>query len=176
MRGMLAKRFAALAAFVALAACSGDPELMNIKTTTPDEFAVLPTKPLEAPEDYASLPEPTPGGSNLVDPTPKADAVAALGGNPERLERGAIYAGEQGLLAHATRYGIPADIRATLAAEDLEWRRENNGRLLERLFNVNVYYSSYKPLSLDQHLELQRLRKMGVWTPSAPPDPQVKTN
>ena len=64
----------------------------------------------------------------------------------------------------------------TLAAEDLEWRRENNGRLLERLFNVNVYYSSYKPMSLDQHLELERLRQMGVWTPSAPPDPEIKSS
>ena len=174
MRGMLAKRFAGLAAFAVLAACSGgDPELMNIKTTTPDEFAVLPTKPLEAPEDYATLPEPTPGGRNLVDPMPQADAVAALGGNPDRLERGTIFAGEQGLLAHTARYGVPADIRDTVAAEDLEWRRDNNGRLLERLFNVNVYYSSCKPMSLDQHLELERLRRLGVWTPTAPPDPQV---
>ena len=174
MRGMLAKRFAALAGFVVLAACSGgDPELMNIKSTTPDEFSILPTKPLEAPEDYTTLPEPTPGGNNLVDATPQADAVAALGGNPDRLERGTIYAGEQGLLVHAARYGVPADIRETLAAEDLEWRRDNNGRLLERLFNVNVYYSSYRSMSLDQHIELERLRRMGVRTPSAPPDPQI---
>lgn len=174
MRGMLAKRFAVLAGFVVLTACSGgDPELMNIRSETPDEFSVLPTKPLEAPEDYTALPEPTPGGSNLADPTPKADAVAALGGNPDRLERGTIYAGEQALLAQATRYGVPADIRETLAAEDLDWRRANNGRLLERMFNVNVYYSSYKPMSFDQYLELQRLRRMGVWTPSAPPDPQI---
>lgn len=177
MRGMLAMRFAGLAAFVVLAACSGgDPELMNIRTDTPDEFAVLPTKPLEAPEDYTALPEPTPGGTNLVDPTPNADAVAALGGNPDRLERGTIYAGEQVLLSHAARYGVPGDIRETLAAEDLEWRRDNNGRLLERWFNVNVYYSSYRPMSLDQHLELLRLRRMGVWTPSAPPDPEVPYN
>jgi len=119
------------------------------------------------------LPEPTPGGTNLVDPRPQADAVAALGCNPDRLERGTIFAGEQGLLAHAARYGVPADIRTTLAAEDLQWRRDNNGRLLERLFNVNVYYSSYKPMSLDQHIELERLRRMGVWTPTAPPDPQI---
>ena len=173
MRGMFAKRFAGLAALAVLAACSGDPKLMNIRTETPDEFGVLPTKPLEAPEDYTSLPEPTPGGTNLVDPTPREDAVAALGGNPDRMQAGTIYAGEQVLLAHATRYGVPADIRDTLAAEDLEWRRDNNGRLLERLFNVNVYYSSYKPMSLDQHLELERLRRMGVWTPSAPPDPEI---
>ena len=173
MRGMLAKRIAGLTALVVLAACSGDPELMNIRTETPDEFSVLPTKPLEAPEDYTSLPTPEPGGTNLVDPTPRADAVAALGGNPDRLVRGGINPGEQTLIAYATRYGVPGDIRQVLAREDLEWRKDNNGRLLERWFNVNVYYSSYKPMSLDQHLELERLRRMGVWTPSAPPDPEI---
>jgi len=175
MRGMVGIRIVALAGLTGLAACAGDgPQLMNIKDVTPDEFAILPTKPLEAPEDYTALPEPTPGGTNLVDPTPQADAVAALGGDPDRLQLGPIYAGEQTLIAYAGRYGVPADIRSTLAAEDLTWRRENNGRLLERLFNVNVYYSSYKPMSLDQHLELQRLRDRGVRTPSAPPDPQIK--
>ncbi len=174
MRGMMGMKLAALVGLAALAACDrGDPELMNIRSDTPDEFSVLPTKPLEAPEDYTTLPEPTPGGTNLVDATPQADAVAALGGNPDRLKPGTIYAGEQPLLAYATRYGVPGDIRATLAAEDLEWRRANNGRLLERLFNVNVYYKSYKSMSLDQHLELERLRRRGIWTPSAPPDPEV---
>lgn len=173
MWGMLAKRFAVFPALALVAACGGDPELMNISTAKPDEFAVLPTKPLQAPEDYAALPPPTPGGTNLADPSPQADAVAALGGNPERLKRGQIAASERGLLAYAQRYGATPDIRQVLADEDLEWRRANNGRLLERLFNVNVYYSSYKPMSLDQHVELQRLRKMGIWTPSAPPDPQV---
>ena len=32
------------------------------------------------PEDLAALPEPTPGGVNLTDHNPQADAVAALGG------------------------------------------------------------------------------------------------
>lgn len=175
MRGMVGIRIAALVGLAALAACDGgDPQLMNIRDTRPDEFSVLPTKPLEAPEDYAALPEPTPGGINLADPQPEAEAVAALGGNPDRLTRGNIYAGEQALISHSTRYGVPADIRDTLAAEDLAWREANNGRLLERLFNVTVYYDSYRPMSLDQYAELQRLRGLGVRTPSAPPDPQVK--
>jgi Protein of unknown function (DUF3035) len=174
MRGRLGKTVLAFAALAALSACDkGDPELMNIRTDAPDEFSILPTKPLEAPEDYAALPEPTPGGINLADPQPKADAIAALGGRPELLDGGRIYAGEQTLLSYASRYGVPANIRDTLAAEDLEWRRENNGLFLERVFNVNVYFSSYKPMSLDQHLELDRLRDKGVRTPSAPPDPEI---
>lgn len=175
MRGTFGKTVLALVGLAMLGACESDnPQLMNIKSDTPDEFAVLPTRPLEAPENYDTLPEPTPGGTNLVDPQPQADAVAALGGNPDRLARGQIYAGEQTLLNYVSRYGVPANIRDTVAAEDLEWRRKHNGRLLERLFNQNVYFSSYKPMSLDQHLELERLRQAGVWTPSAPPDPQIK--
>ena len=80
-----------LGLMIALAACSrGDPSLMNIKQPRgegPDEFSVLPTKPLQIPEDLATLPEPTPGGTNLTDPTPEADIAIALGGNPEVLGR-----------------------------------------------------------------------------------------
>ena len=51
---------------VALSACGNrnkEPNLANFpRTKTPDEFTVLPSKPLEAPEDYAALPTPTPGG------------------------------------------------------------------------------------------------------------------
>lgn len=173
MRGIQGKIALAILGFAVLSACSkSEPELMNIRTDTPDEFAIRPTKPLEAPEDYTALPTPTPGGINRVDRNPQADAVAALGGNPARLERGQVFAGEQTLLSHAARYNTTANIREVLAEEDLEYRRKNNGKLLERLFNLTVYYSAYEKQSLDQHRELDRLRKAGVWTPSAPPDPQ----
>lgn len=176
MAGGWGKMFVVIAGLVALSACDGgDPKLMNIRSDTPDEFSVLPTKKLEAPADYTTLPEPTPGGTNLADPTPRADAVAALGGNPDRLKPGRIFAGEQALIFYTSRHGVPAGIRDTLAAEDLEWRKTHNGKLLERAFNVNVYFKSYQPMALDQYLELDRLRNLGVWTPSAPPDPQIST-
>lgn len=166
-----------LATFALLAACGSrdrQPELLNIRSTTPDEFAVLPTKPLETPEDFATLPEPTPGGRNLVDPTPREDAVAVLGGNPAALARTGVPAGDGGLLAYAARFGTSPAIRDELAAADLEYRRRNDGRLMERLFNVNVYFRAYEPLSLDQHAELERWRAAGVRTPSAPPDPEIE--
>ncbi len=52
------------AAVLVLSACSRSddvPKLMNIRSTTqgPDEFAILPPKPLEMHEDIAALPEPT---------------------------------------------------------------------------------------------------------------------
>ena len=164
-----AKVILAVVGAAVLAGCgSGDkvPQLMNVRSSTqgPDEFGILPPKGLSMPEDLAALPEPTPGGANLTDPTPNADAIVALGGNPNG---GA--GGDAGLMNHATRYGVSSGIRETVASEDLEWRRDNDGRLLERLFNVNVYYKAYERQSLDQQAELFRWRKRGVKTPSAPP-------
>jgi hypothetical protein len=133
----------------------------------PDEFLVLPSKPLEAPENYTDLPVPTPGGANRTDPTPEADAIAALGGS---IDRG--QAGSAALMAHARRFGVQANIREVLAKEDLEWRRDNDGKLLERLLNVNVYFKAYDKMLLDQYAELERWRAAGYDTPSAPPDPE----
>lgn len=154
---------------LSLAACSGNDGLLNIKQEPgegPDEFAVLPTKPLEIPEDLAALPNPTPGGTNRTDPTSEFDVAVALGGNPAVLSR---RSSDGALLAHATRFGVSPGIRATLAAEDAEFRSENQGRLLERLFDVNVYFRAYEFMELDQYAELERMRRAGIRTPAAPP-------
>ena len=160
----------AVAAMLTLAACGGgEPRLMNLKATGdgPDEFAILPSKPLQMPDNLWALPEPTLGGSNLTDPTPEADAIAALGG---RLRDGqGVPAGDSALLNHASRYGRSASIRPDLAAADLEFRRDNKGRVLERLFNVNSYFRAYRYQSLDQQAELRKWRRRGVRTVSAPP-------
>lgn len=161
------------ASLLALAAC-GDknkpPHLMHLRSSTngPDEFAIVPPKALEMPEDLAALPEPTPGGENRSDQRPKDDAVAALGGKP-RVASENVPASDGALLAYAGRTGVAGDIRPTLAAEDVEHRRKNNGRLLERLFGTNVYFRAYKKQSLDQQAELERWRAAGAGTPSAPP-------
>ena len=156
-----------------LAGCSStdEPRLMNIGTDVrgPDEFAIVPTRPLEMPASLAELPQPTPGGLNRADPVPRADAVAALGGNPALLGTAAAPAADQALVSRATRFGTEAAIRDRLAAEDLEFRRRNQGRLLERLFNVNVYQRAYRPMALDRYAELERWRRAGVRTPGAPP-------
>ncbi len=174
MQGALGKMamFAVVAAV--LSACSEKaPQLMNFRSdgTGPDEFQILPTKPLEAPGDFNALPPPTPGGSNRTDPTPLADAAEALGGSGAAATSSRMRSSEQGVVSYASRYGVSADIRETLAAEDLEWRRKHDGRLLERLFNVSVYFRAYQAMSLDQNAELERLRRAGIWTPSAPPPP-----
>ena len=170
MRAAKGRAVIAVAAMVTLAACGGDraPQLMNLRSGQgPDEFAIVPPKALEMPESLADLPEPTPGGFNRTDQNPEADAAVALGGKPSAA--GGIPAGDSALYAHAARFGVDGGIRATLASEDLDWRRDNNGRPLERLFNVNVYYRAYSKQRLDQQAELARWRKLGVRTSSAPP-------
>jgi len=160
----------ATAAMLTLAACSdGAPHLMNLRPTGngPDEFSILPPKALEMPKNLVALPEPTPGEASLTDPTPEADAIVALGGRPGK--NAGVPRADNGLLTHASRFGSNAGIREDLAASDLKFRRANKGRVLERLFNVSVYYRVYLPQSLDQRAELQRWRRAGVRTVSAPP-------
>ena len=164
-----------LIAAVTLAACGGRedrvPNLLSISQPTsdgPDEFSVLPAEPLVLPSDLAALPPPTPGQANRTDPTPRAEAIAALGGNPAVLSRAS---NDGALVRYAGRFGVSDNIRATLAASDLRFRQQNDGRPLERLFDVNVYFDSYEPLSLDQYAELERLRRAGIRTSSVPPDP-----
>jgi hypothetical protein len=169
---MLAARgkavIAGLAVFVLSACGNGTPQLMNLRTGEgPDEFGIVPPKGLEMPEDLAALPDPTPGGSNRTDRRPEDEAAIALGGKPGAA--GGIPAGDGALYSHAARFGVESGIRTTLADEDLDWRRDNNGRILERLFNVNVYYRAYGKQRLDQQAELARWRKLGIRTPSAPP-------
>ena len=170
---MIGKAVCGVLAAAALAACSsGDAKLLNLTSTTegPDEFAIVPNKPLQAPDTYASLPTPTPGGFNRSDANPEAEAIIALGGRPEALND--IPGADAAIVNTVTRYGVTPNIRATLAAEDLEFRRKNDGRLLERLFNVSVYFKAYRRMSLDQYAELERFRRLGVRTPAAPPQPQ----
>jgi Protein of unknown function (DUF3035) len=171
MRASLGVKALTAVAILVLSGCGGnrEPSLMNLRSNTqgPDEFGILPPKPLAMPEDLAALPPPTPGGENLTDPKPLDDAIVALGGKVGASK--GIPAGDSALYAQAARFGVAGDIRATLAAEDLEYRRENDGRLLERLFDVNVYYKAYRKQSLDQQSELAFWRARGLPTPSAPP-------
>ena len=154
-----------------LGACSSsdEPILMHAAAQQrgPDEFSILPTKPLEMPRDLAALPQPNPGGTNRVDPQPRAEVARALGGNAAR----AIAPGtaDGGIVNHASRFGRDAGIRAQLAAEDLEHRQANRGRILERMFAVNVYNRAYDFMALDQYAELERWRRAGARTPAAPP-------
>ena len=157
---------------LALGACESSGKLMTLASDDgPEEFAIVPSKPLELPPDLAALPAPTPGGSNITDQNPDADAVAALGGNPAQLAAQGVGAGDGALIAHAGRHGVTPGARQITAQEDAEYRRRNGRRLLEVVARSNVYYRAYRRQSLDSQAELDRWRPTGVQTPTAPPAP-----
>jgi hypothetical protein len=170
-QGVLAIAMSALLVLTACARGEKTPQLMNIRSTTegPDEFTIVPPRPLAMPESLTELPEPTPGGANRTDQNPFEDAITALGGKPN--VSGKIGAGDAALVSYAARAGVAEGIRDTLASEDLDYRRNNNGKLLERLFDLNVYFKAYRPYALDQQAELARWRNVGARTPAAPPPP-----
>lgn len=165
-------------AMLALCACGGSgteetPSLMNIRSSnnTPDEFGILPVKPMEMPSDMTALPTPTPGGANRTDPTPREDAIVALGGRPQSATpQGQIPGSDSGLVNYTSRFGREGNVRAELAAEDLEFRRNNPGRPLERWADLNTYFDAYEDQALDQHQELERARGGGARNVSAPPE------
>ena len=155
-----------LAAALALGACSRnrvDGELRS--ASSPDEFMVLPTKPLEMPSDLAALPAPIPGARNRVDYEPREEAVASLTG------RETTVAGTAGAAALISRAGpIDPSIRARLASEDVTWRESHQGKLLPRLFARSEDDVVYGDEILDAPVEYERLRAVGVAVPPAPPN------
>ncbi len=157
-----------------VAACGSrgdDIVLAKIKNTGngPDEFSILPGKPLQPPENLNVLPTPTPGGANLTDQNPRADGIAALGGNPDALVAGGVPAADGALLNHSNRYGISPGIRQTLRREDIDVRRRHGRRNLLNLGSNDDYATAYRRQWLDAEAEHQRLRRLGISTPSAPP-------
>lgn len=161
----------AVALLLVVGACtSGPPRTMHIGRgmTSPDEFAILPGKPIQTPPSYNALPAPTPFGGNRADATPTADAVAALGGNPASMQLDG-RSPDGALIQQAGRYGVDPNIRPALAKEDYKFRDRNRGRLMERWFRVPTYYKNYRPEELDQTQTLEYYRRAGVPTPAAPP-------
>jgi hypothetical protein len=167
---MQASSLLPLPLILVLAACgSGSDGLRNLdaELAGPDEFSVLPGRQLVMPDSIA-LPPPTPGGTNLADPNPRGDAVAALGGDPFALQAGGIPAQDTALLAFAARAGSDPAIRTTLAQEDAAFRTRAGGFSFN-LFGTDRYFPAYARFALDAYAELARLRASGVNVPTAPP-------
>ncbi|NVO56204.1 DUF3035 domain-containing protein [Rhodobacteraceae bacterium B1Z28] len=168
----LPRAILALTFVVAVAGCS-NPGLRNLDPPGegPDEFSVLPVKPLTQPKDYAFLPAPTPGAANLTDPNPKADAVVALGGNEAALNPNTSIPSSDAALVNASgRYGVPANTRQVVEADDDAFRKRRGRWTGLRLFPVDRYEQVYERQSIDPFTETKAARGAGLETPSSPPD------
>lgn len=168
MRGVAGKMMLVLAG-LALAGCA-DRGLRTLQQTGsgPDEFMIMPAKPLTPPTDYAFLPPPTPGGTNLTDQNPKEDAIVALGGRPQS-RTGSVPAGDAALVRQATRYGVAPDTRQVLAEDDAAFRRRQGRLSSVRLFPVDRYSQAYRREMIDPFAEAELLRRSGIKTPTSPP-------
>lgn len=157
---------AALAGPLVLAGCQNGGVAQGLRSAgvagTPDEFMVLPTRPLEMPQDLAMLPPPTPGTSNRVDYHPHEQAVAGLTGRPTL-----TTAGGEGLVVAAGP--VDPGVRTELAAEDVAWRATNHGRLLERWFTNDRDSLVYRPMLLNVPETFDQMRAAGKAVPPAPP-------
>ncbi len=149
----------------ALVGCSentSDPELVFHKSRgAPDELTLIVYEPIEKPESVTNL---TPPGTtrNFADPQPKEDIIRLLGSSGEEKVDGRIPDRDSDLLLYTQRMGTDSDIRGILAAEDLEFRRRNQARPLERWANLNIYFAAYSFMSLDSREEYRRLKSEGV--------------
>lgn len=162
-------------AVLAVSACASkdrDIGLRDLRSFTggPDEFLVLPGKELQQPSDYASLPTPTPGGANLTDQNPLGDGVEALGGRATAMAlTDGVPAADTTLINHVSRNGVSADIRETLAEEDEKVRRRIARISQFQIFKIDRYNRAYRRYVLDPSVEVEKWRRLGVQTPSAPP-------
>ncbi|MBU2962908.1 DUF3035 domain-containing protein [Citreicella sp. C3M06] len=166
-------QIAMMSGVLLLGACSSgerDIRLHRLQANSgkPEEFAIVPNKPLQTPPNFAALPAPVPGGANQADQTPKADAVAALGGNPARLTADGSPVSEGALISTASRFGRDPQIRAQLAAEDLDFRKRKS-LFSWKIVPTDEYYDAYRSQWLDTYAVLEAFRRAGARTPSAPP-------
>jgi hypothetical protein len=164
-----------IVAATGLAGCGGyerDITLRDIRSAGngPDEFSILPGKPLQQPASFTELPTPTPGAANLTDQNPLGDGIAALGGKPDRLKPQGVPGGDAALVRHASRNGVDPNVRETLAAQDEDFRRRKSRFTKLRIARQDLYNKVYKRETLNARREMNRYRRStGVRTPTAPP-------
>lgn len=159
----------ALIAVAVLAACENKGlRQIQPRGNGPDEFLVVPAKPLEQPDSFSALPEPTPGGFNRGDQRPLDEIVVELGGQ-RGSAAGPIPGVDGALVNHASRFGREANIRATLAAADAQFRKRQSRLTQFRIVNDDVYSQAYRREALNPGAVADQFRRAGVQTPSSPP-------
>lgn len=169
---------------IAVSGCEniGNPfEAIAKKKPAPDEFQVLARKPLQMPGSGVSslrapgttLPTPEPGAISPLEPTPKADAMAALGADPRPST--SVSRGEVALLQAADAASASSEIRTQLAQEnaDREANAPYEAKPIWEVLGVTGDSGPYvdPAIVIDPVEESQRLQTAGL---SAPSDPNAK--
>lgn len=128
-RGRGVWAIATVVAAVALTGCDVNvKDVLNQRSQGPDEFRVIPRKPLQMPVVAADLPTPQPGVESPLEPQPLQDAQEALA--LDGLTPSGETAGEAALLSAAGATDAPDEIRTTLDNEVFD----DDRRVLDRYF------------------------------------------
>ncbi len=155
-----------------LSACNRDGNngrpLLNLRQSAiaPDEFLVVPQKPLETAVDASVLPKPVPGAESRVTIDFEDNLMAALGGRMR--SSGRVPASEAALVSAArSNGGTTANIRDIMRDEDQAFREARSGKI-DRLAKKRMAVTVYDQMLLDPEAEVLRLQAMGVKTPAIP--------
>jgi len=167
-------RLGLLAVLLAVAGCDsiGDPlEAIGARVPAPDEFQVMPRKPLEMPAT-AQLPEPSLGAPSPLEPNPRAEAMAALFGPAAAAGAGtaAPSASERALLSSANAAAGSGDVRVQLD-KDKSRQAVNTPYVpptLGELITGNAARKVDESELLDPEAEALRLQQQGIATPANP--------
>ncbi len=161
-----------LAMIASLSACSRDGSARNAlaglrqSAIAPDEFLVVPQKPLETPSNLSTLPTPAPGQANRVTIDFEQNLLQALGGRGAG--SGRVTSSEAAFIKAARgSVGVTENIRDVLRAEDLAFREAHKGQI-ERLARQREAASVYDVMLLDPLAEVRRLRSLGIKAPTVP--------
>ncbi len=141
----LFRRSLILIAALGVAACGGDDQaedagvnlanIVGLKKNPPDEFAVIPTAPLELPKDFTALPPPNPGERSRLVSDPVSDArEALLGDSAPKAANARVSTSEAALLSASGSTAASSDIRTVLDAEQAASDDAEQQYLLDRVF------------------------------------------
>jgi len=162
-----------LSVALGLSGCAQDGNngrpLLNLRQSAiaPDEFLVVPQKPLETPSNLSSLPVPDPGAESRAAIDFERNLMRALGGRTSGAS--GIPASDVAIVnAARSSFGATDNIRALVRAEDQAFREARSGRI-ERLAKKRLAATIYDPMLLDPKAELARLKALGVKTPAVLP-------
>lgn len=155
---------------VLLAGCANEEppvtlQEASLKNGAPDEFLVLPQRPLVLPEDLEALPEPDPAAGTLVEIDPFVEARRAAGGNGGGT---GATAADGAILAAARTVGRNPNIRQELAEETDAKLRRGRGLLgfFDRFRLAPRKQTVFNDQKLDAIGELKKRQAQGVKTPS----------
>ena len=150
----------AMVALLGLAGCEDNSlrSQLGLLHQGPDQFAVLPNRPIEVP-DHDDLPPPEPGAASPIAPDPLGEVKLALG-SVAAAPLSEPSDGERTVMAMLGPLPVEDGIREMLAAEHEEMLDEDTP-LVHKIFGIEQ--RRYRRANaLDASEELDRLRGAGV--------------